>query len=65
MKLKSLFGTVIFMTTLCLQTAAQSFFELQYTDPNDKSDEYVGLMIYYDDSNCHLRIINKELLEQC
>ncbi len=64
MKLKSLFGTVIFMTTLCLQTAAQSFFELSYTDPNDKSDEYVGLMIYYDDSNCHLRIINKELLEQ-
>ncbi len=64
MKLKSLFGIVIFMTTLCLQTAAQSFYELQYTDPKDKSDEYVGLMIYFDDDNCHLRIINKELLEQ-
>lgn len=56
---------IYLLTILCLflflPMSAQTFYEVNYTDPDD-DDEYIGLMIYYDDQHCKVRFINEEML---
>ncbi len=52
----------LFFCLLCLPllSKAQTFYEVNYTD--DDGVEYLGLMIYYDDENCKMRLITPESL---
>ncbi|MBP5364324.1 MAG: caspase family protein [Bacteroidales bacterium] len=42
--------------------SAQAFYEVHFTDPSDGED-YLGLMIYYNEENCKLRLITDEQLQ--
>ncbi len=45
---------------LTLSSQAQTFYEVNYTDDGV---EYLGLMIYYSDENCKMRLVTPESLE--
>lgn len=45
---------------LTLSLQAQTFYEVNYTDDGV---EYLGLMIYYSDENCKMRLVTPESLE--
>ena len=49
---------------LCLFAKAQTFYEVSFNNPENSDDEWVGLMIYYDDQNCKVRLINNEALNE-
>lgn len=53
----------IFFLLLCLTQVswAQTFYEVNYTD---NGVEYLGLMIYYNDENCKMRLITQESLKE-
>ena len=53
----------LFFLLLCLtlSSQAQTFYEVNYTDDEV---EYLGLMIYYSDENCKMRLITQESLEE-
>lgn len=52
----------LLLTLLSASSAlAQTFYEVNYVDPDDQ-EEYTGLMIYYDDEHCQLRLVNEALL---
>lgn len=63
--MKPLFRSLWVSLSLALLSAAsaqaQTFYEVNYIDPDDQK-EYTGLMIYYDDEHCQLRLVNDELL---
>ena len=40
-----------------LATQAQTFYELQFTHPID-GKQYIGLMTYFSDENCKMRIVS-------
>lgn len=42
---------------------AQTFYETHFKDPNDHK-RYTGLMIYYNDENCHLRLANNKMVRK-
>lgn len=48
----------------CVFAKAQTFYEVSFNNPNNEEDEWVGLMIYYDDQNCKVRLINNEALSE-
>lgn len=48
---------------LSMPMAAQTFYEVNFTDPDD-GEEYTGLMIYYDDENCKMRLVTAELISR-
>lgn len=54
---------ILLLAMLALPAAAQTFYEVSFTDPDD-GEEYTGLMIYYDDENCKMRLVTAELLER-
>lgn len=49
---------------LCLAFSlqAQTFYEVNYND--EDGEEYLGLMIYYDDENCKMRLITPSSMEE-
>ena len=51
---------IILLLSVCLVGKAQTFYEVNYIEDDE---EYVGLMIYYSDENCKMRLISSELLE--
>lgn len=55
--------TYLFLLLLCFAffSQAQTFYEVNYTDAEV---EYLGLMIYYNDENCKMRLITPESLEE-
>lgn len=53
--MKKIFSIFI-SSLLSIATHAQTFYELQYTNPDD-NQKYLGLMTYYDDNNCKMRIV--------
>lgn len=60
----------IFLTAAMLTVAswfatavAQTFYELRYLDPEDR-EEHVGLMLFYDDDDCQMRIVTAEMVER-
>ena len=50
------------MLCLALSLQAQTFYEVNYND-ND-GEEYLGLMIYYDDENCKMRLVSSSSMEE-
>lgn len=52
---------LILCSFFALPMSSQTFYEVNYVDPDD-GDEYLGLMIYYDDQHCKVRFINEEML---
>lgn len=53
---------LLLVLVLCsIKVSAQTFYEINFTDPSD-NEEYVGLMIYYNEENCKLRLITEEQL---
>ena len=52
--------TFFLLLCLTLSLQAQTFYEVNYTDDGV---EYLGLMIYYNDDNCKMRLITPESLE--
>ncbi len=63
MKIRFLLATAILLFVACLRGNAQSFYELTYTDP-DNDKEHVGLLIYYSERNCTMRIVNEDMIER-
>jgi len=53
----------LLMLLLSAPAMAQTFYEVNYTDPDD-GEEYTGLMIYFDDEHCKMRLITEESLAQ-
>lgn len=53
----------LLLSFLCLTvfSKAQTFYEVNYTEDGV---EYLGLMIYYSDENCKMRLVTKESLEE-
>lgn len=60
MNRKSLFLAFLFL--LFLPMSAQTFYEVDYINPVDEQ-QYVGLMIYYDDQHCKVRFVCDEMLQ--
>jgi len=54
---------LILLCLLAIPAAAQTFYEFSYDDPDD-DETYLGLMIYYDDENCKVRIVSDELYQK-
>lgn len=54
--------TLFVMLCLAVSSQAQTFYEVNYTD-ND-GEEFLGLMIYYDDENCKMRLISSSSMEE-
>ena len=54
----------ILLLLAALTTQAQTFYEMTFTTPNDKDNQYVGLFIYTDDEHCKMRLVDSEALEQ-
>ena len=52
--------TFFLLLCLTLSLQAQTFYEVNYTYDGV---EYLGLMIYYSDDNCKMRLITPESLE--
>ncbi len=53
---------MLMLFVLSFAANAQTFYEVTYTDPDDE-EEYTGLMIYYSDEDCKMRLVNKKALE--
>lgn len=53
--------TALLVTIGCASATAQTFYELRYVGPEDK-EEYVGLMMHFDDQNCQMRIVNADMV---
>ena len=47
---------------LALSSQAQTFYEVNYNDSD--GEEYLGLMIYYDDENCKMRLVSASSMEE-
>lgn len=65
---KLFLSTLKHVLTFCLfltfeAANAQTFYEVNFTDPEDGED-YIGLIIYYNDENCKMRLVSDELLSQ-
>ena len=54
--------TLFVLLCLVVSSQAQTFYEVNYTD-ND-GEEFLGLMIYYDDENCKMRLISSTSMEE-
>lgn len=54
--------TLFLLLCLALSSQAQTFYEVNYTDSD--GEEYLGLMIYYDDENCKMRLITASSMEE-
>lgn len=59
--MKHLYATLLLAMLSVGSSLAQTFYEVNYIDPDDQ-EEYTGLMIYYDDEHCQMRLVNDELL---
>lgn len=51
----------LLLLCLAFSSQAQTFYEVNYTD---NGVEFLGLMIYYNDENCKMRLITPESLEE-
>lgn len=63
MNVRNVIAVVVLMVGVWLDVTGQAFYELQYTSPYDHK-EYWGLMIHYDDNNCEMRVVSRELLSR-
>jgi len=54
--------TFFVLLCLTLSVQAQTFYEVNYTDSD--GEEFLGLMIYYDDENCKMRLISSSSMEE-
>lgn len=54
--------TLFVILCLALSSQAQTFYEVNYNDSD--GEEYLGLMIYYDDENCKMRLVSASSMEE-
>ena len=54
--------TFFVLLCLALSSQAQTFYEVSFTGSD--GEDFLGLMIYYDDENCKMRLITSSTIEE-